>query len=170
MSAMNLRETTLLRPGEYPARVKAVTETTSRFDNKPQLQIDFELKDGRGMLHDLRVWCNAVYVSGAKASRLYVFTQALFGGTAPKTFDPVVDLVGRVALATVVIDRKGDGTEFNKLASLRAARPVAAPAPAPKPAPAPVAPPADDDDGQMSEEAWQRLMADAPADEEEDAA
>ena len=32
------------------------------------------------------------------------------------------------------------------------------------------APPADDDDGQMSEEAWQRLMADAPADEEEDAA
>ena len=164
MSAMSLREPTLLRPGEYPARVKAVTETVSKFDAKPQLQIDFELKDSRGTLQDLRVWCNAVYVGGAKPSRLFSFAQALFGGTAPKVFDPVVDLVGRVALATVIIDRKADGTEFNKLASLRAARPVAAPAPAPKPAPAA------DDDGQMSEEDWQRLMADAPVDEEEDAA
>ena len=54
MSAMNLRETTLLRPGEYPARVKAVTETTSRFDNNPQLQIDAQWRRKR---HAVRVLC-----------------------------------------------------------------------------------------------------------------
>ena len=160
MPVLTLRETKVLRSGEYPCKVVAVSEVTGQYGD--QYKLELELRQRDGSTSSLLTWASQKYTRGAKASKLYQIAAALFNGAPPQALDPMTDFVGKTAIAAVVVETKADGTQVNKIHSflpLPQRTNTPKPAPAPKPAP----PPADEDD-----DYWQRIYDEGPAGVEDD--
>jgi len=152
---LTLKETSLVPAGEWLGTVTSIKYVPpDKFGAQYELQLSLRRKSGA--VADLRCWCSEKYTSGSKSSKLFLWTTALLG-TAPRTFDPLTDLVGKTAIVTVTIEPKSNGDgEVNRVGSMRSIRP-AAPAPVAVPvAPAPVSP-------LMSEEEWGGILEDEPA-------
>lgn len=104
--------------GEYRARIYDIVETEGQFGI--QLQFLFSLLDVPPDVATVRGWASAKF---SPRSKLYAWTKAAFGGgliPLDQEFDSE-DLLGRPVLLTLVIRDREDGSQFNKIDSVRAA-------------------------------------------------
>lgn len=103
--------------GEYVARIAAPTEKAGTFG--PQLQIPFHLTQMEENASPVLGWCSQTF---SNKSKLYAWTKAAFGGgPIPETYDfDSDDLINKLVLITLVIRTRDDGTQFNRIDSLRA--------------------------------------------------
>lgn len=159
MPVLTLKETRLLASGDYYATITAVSEVTGQFGDQYKFEFTLKLRDGSTA--NLLAWASSKYTRGAKASKLYNYAQALFDGNPPRELDPMSDFLNRSAIASISIETRPDGSQVNRIASLRPLPRKAEPQrPAPKPAAPP--PPAEDDDAD-ADAYWQRIYSDGPA-------
>ncbi len=103
--------------GEYVAQIEKVTPKAGDFG--PQLQIAFKLVQMDADASPVLGWCSQTF---SNKSKLYGWVKAAFGGgDIPKeyTFDSD-DLINKKVLITLVIRDRKDGTQFNRIDSLRA--------------------------------------------------
>ena len=158
MPVLTLKEAQVIRGGEYHAKVTAISEVTGQYGDQYKIELTIRLRDGSTTT--LTTWASQKYTSaGAKSSKLYTYAMALFNGNPPRELDPMVDFLGKTAIASVVVETKADGGEVNRVHSLLPIpRQSAPPRPTPKPAAPP--PPAEDDDADAY---WQRIYSDGPA-------
>lgn len=103
--------------GEYVARIDKITEKEGTFG--PQLQIAFKLTQMDEKASPVLGWCSQTF---SNKSKLYAWVKAAFGGgPIPETYDfDSDDLIGKKVLLTLVIRDREDGTQFNRIDSLRA--------------------------------------------------
>ncbi len=103
----------VLPTGDYPAEIIQVDLTDGQFGQ--QLKFSFDLL---GKNQTLWGWASASFTT---KSKLYGWTRAAFGGKSiPANYGLDTDhLIGRRVLLTVVVARKEDGTEFNKIQDVR---------------------------------------------------
>ena len=99
--------------GDYPATIEAIELTDGQFGQ--QLKFSFSL-DGKNQT--LWGWASASFTP---KSKLYSWTRAAMGGRPiPLNYNLDTDhLIGKQVLLTVVISRKEDGAEFNKISDVR---------------------------------------------------
>ena len=103
--------------GEYVARIDKVVAKAG--DYGPQLQIAYKLVQMDEDASPVLGWCSQTF---SNKSKLYAVTKAAFGETEiPKeyTFDSD-DLINKKVLITLVVRTRKDGTQFNRIDSLRA--------------------------------------------------
>lgn len=119
--------------GDYPAEIEAVELTDGQFGQ--QLKFTFTL-DGKNQ--SLWGWASASFTT---KSKLYAWTRAAFGGKPiPPNYNLDTDhLIGKKVLLTVVVARKDDGSEFNKIQDVRPLLNGNGPQPAAQPTAQPVA-------------------------------
>ena len=113
--------------GDYPAEIDQID--LEQGQSCPQLTFPFRLpirEDGKPM-------CGWASASFTPKSKLYAWTRAAMGGQMiPPSYNLNTDhLIGKRVLLTVVISRKDDGAEYNKIQDVRPylngnAQPVAA--------------------------------------------
>lgn len=103
----------LIPVGEYPAEIIQVDLETGQYGQ--QLKFSFSL-DGKNQT--LWGWASASFTT---KSKLYAWTRAAFGGRpVPPNYNLDTDhLIGRKVLLTVIIARKDDGQEYNKISDVR---------------------------------------------------
>jgi hypothetical protein len=140
-----------LTPGAYEVTLTDISEPRTIFPQSgPNAGKEVQLRDWTFALEDgSEVSCSASTASGPK-SKTYAWLTALLGGTPPAvgTSYPKSQLIGREALATIVIDEGGWAkiTNLSARPKARAAAPVAATSPTAAPAqPVPAQPVADTD-------------------------
>ncbi len=101
--------------GDYPAEIDQIDLEQGQFGE--QLKFTFRLlnrEDGKTMWG----WASASFTP---KSKLYAWTRAAMGGqTIPPSYNLNTDhLIGKRVLLTVVISRKDDGAEYNKIQDVR---------------------------------------------------
>ena len=103
--------------GEYVARIGTPTPKEGTFG--PQLQIPFHLTQMDENASPVLGWCSLTFSS---KSKLYAYTKAAFGGkNIPESYDfDSDDLVNKKVMITLVIRDREDGTQFNRIDSIRA--------------------------------------------------
>ena len=107
----------LLPVGEYPAVIVEATPDEGQFG--PQIKFVFNVAGGQYDGCVLSAWTSQKFSS---KSKLYQWTRAAFGRDIPKTYNLDTDeLLGRHVNLVVTIQQKDDGTEFNKVETLRPA-------------------------------------------------
>lgn len=115
--------------GEYVVEVADAMLTDGKFGD----QVEFLLRVAEGPHENkmLKSWTSASF---SPKSRLYSYAQALFGNPIPPNYDlDTGDLVGRRAIAVVLVREKPDGAAYNKIDGLRALGAGTPPAPAREP-------------------------------------
>lgn len=103
--------------GEYVGRIDKIVEKPG--DYGPQLQFSFKLIQMDEKASPVLGWCSQTF---SNKSKLYGWVKAAFGGgEIPKTYNfDSDDLIGKKVLLTLVIRTRDDGTELNRIDSLRA--------------------------------------------------
>lgn len=103
--------------GEYVARIGNIT--TKPGDFGPQFQLPFHLTQMDPDSSPVLGWCSQTF---SNKSKLYAWTKAAFGGgEIPREYNlDTDDLVNKLVLITLVIRTRDDGTQFNRIDSLRA--------------------------------------------------
>jgi len=107
--------------GEYVARIDKIVPKAGEYG--PQLQIAFKLIQMDEDASPVLGWCSQTF---SNKSKLYAWTKAAFGGgEVPReyTFDSD-DLINKKVLITLVIRDRKDGTQFNRIDSMRAIPPT----------------------------------------------
>jgi hypothetical protein len=105
----------LLPVGEYPAKITNIEAEEGMFG--PQLKFTFAVDGGD---HDgklLSAWTSTHFSS---KSKLYSWARAAFNTAIPPEYNlNTDDLLNRKVNLTVVIKLKEDGTEFNRIETVR---------------------------------------------------
>ena len=115
----------VLPTGDYSALVDRIEDSDGMFG--PQAQWTFVIDEGSHKGAQVKAWTSAKF---SPKSRLYQWTQAAFGGAdIPSNYDfDSEHVVGRkVTISLVVKVKPEDGTEFNKVESVRKWRPAGSP-------------------------------------------
>lgn len=103
--------------GEYEAKIVSVVEKEGTFGM--QLQVAFKLTQMDEHASPVHGWASKTF---SNKSKLYAWTKAAFGGLdIPRdyTFDSD-DLIGKTVILVLVIREREDGTQFNRIDSVRA--------------------------------------------------
>lgn len=112
----------VLPTGDYSAVVDAIEDADGMYG--PQAAWSFVIDEGEHKGAQVRAWTSAKF---SPRSRLYQWTQAVFGGAdipPAYTFDSD-DLLGRrVTISLIVRVKPEDGSEFNRVESVRKWRPL----------------------------------------------
>lgn len=106
----------LLPVGDYHAVITDIQQTDGIYG--PQLCFSFTIEGGDHDGSQLKAWCSAKF---STKSKLYEWARAAFGGVEippTYTFD-ADDVMGRKVTLTVIINAKDDGTEFNKIQTVK---------------------------------------------------
>ena len=105
----------LLPVGEYPAQITTVEPDDGQFG--PQVKFTFTILDGDYKDQTLLGWASAKFNNKTK---LYDWTRAVFDRPIPYDYNfRSDDLVGQKVSLTVIVKRKDDGTEFNRIEAVR---------------------------------------------------
>jgi len=101
--------------GDYQCVVGAVAPDEGQFG--PQLQFRFDITAGDMTDRSLMGWCSQKF---SPKSKLYKWTRAILGKDIPRGWALDTDLLlDRPVVATVVVQTREDGSEYNKLTDLR---------------------------------------------------
>lgn len=124
----------LLPVGEYRVQVTNIAEETGNFG--PQLKLTLEIVKGEYEGKSLSAW---VGIKGGPTAKLTLWAAALGLDTTPGNVLDTDELIGKQAMATILVESKpgtdGKMKEFNKVSTLRAPRVKTTAKPAPKPEP-----------------------------------
>lgn len=122
MREVSWTEYELLPLGSYPARCTSAEFVEGKFGE--QIEFRFELNSGEHDGKTLTAWASATF---SARSNLYRWASAIFGdGVTGESWAPQ-QMVGKDLLLDIIIRRKDDGSEYNKVDEVRAlAEPVAA--------------------------------------------
>ena len=105
----------LLPVGEYSAQITEVEPDDGQFG--PQVKFTFTILDEDYRDLTLLGWTSAKFNNKTK---LYEWTREAFGNPIPKDYNfRSDDLVGRDVSLTVIVRRKDDGSEFNRIEAVR---------------------------------------------------
>jgi len=109
--------------GRYLGKVISVDERVGGLYG-PELEIVVEIIDGVYAGRQLKLW---VGIKASIKSNLIKYSAAFGLDTTPGKALNTDDLVGKVAVATVTIVRRDDGTEYNKITDFtKSTNPVSA--------------------------------------------
>lgn len=122
----------VLPVGEYIAKITSVVADESQYG--PQLKFQYALVGGDHEGVTLLGWTSQSF---NPKSKLFAVVKAVFGGREiPATYELDTDsLIGKQVALVVVSKVKDDGSEFNRIDSVKPVRVAAT-----KPKPAPIAP------------------------------
>ena len=102
--------------GSYPAACKSAEFVEGQYGE--QIEFKFELTGGEHDGRMLTAWASATF---SQRSKLYRWARSVFGdGVTGSSWAPE-QMVGMNLLLDVVIKRKDDGSEYNRVEELRAA-------------------------------------------------
>jgi len=101
--------------GEYRVRVESVTEQKSKFDDTVQLVWKLRVLNSEFEGRELTAWTNA---TGSTKGKLAKWARACGFDVEPGEAIDTNDLVGRKAVAVVVLKRDDEGNTFNRVEDL----------------------------------------------------
>lgn len=108
----------VLPTGEYPASINQIEEVEGQFGD--QLKFEFAIQGGEHDGTTLLGWASKKF---SNKSKLYKWTKAAFGADIPPNYDfDSDDLLDRKIVLTVVVNTKDDGSEFNRIETVRPGR------------------------------------------------
>lgn len=101
--------------GQYVVQVNTVKVVNGTYGD--QVTMDLLVVEGEHEGASLKCWTSAKF---SNKSKLYKYTRALFEGKdIPEDYDLDLDhLLDKTAVAAVLVKRKDDGTEFNRVEAL----------------------------------------------------
>lgn len=106
----------LLPVGDYAAVITDIQSEAGLYG--PQLRFTFTIEGDAHNGNQLKGWCSAKF---SPKSKLYEWSRAAFGGAEiPADYAFNSDhILGRKVTLSVIIDPKDDGTEFNKIQTVK---------------------------------------------------
>jgi hypothetical protein len=110
----------VLPVGEYRVKILDVSEAEGKFG--PQLQFKVQVSDGPHAGAELLSWCSRTF---SPKSKLYQWVESALAVPIPKEYTLDTDtLIGREALATVMVRELDGGGEANRVERVRAVREI----------------------------------------------
>ena len=121
MAKINVKSEALAPAGQYQVNAYCVTEKTGGLYG-PEVEIDLRVVKGPYAGRELKAWAT---IKNSPKSNLVKYCAAFGLDTSPDSALDTDDLIGRTAIAIVVIGSRNDGTEYNKIVGFAAASAVA---------------------------------------------
>lgn len=112
MAVVKIIENEALATGDYKICVVNTEMEDGQFG--PQVKFTFDVKDSGG--RQLLGWAS---MTGSTNGKLFKWAKAFGMDVEPGDALDTDDMIGKTAIASVVIKTKEDGTEFNKIDSIR---------------------------------------------------
>ncbi|MBP6965734.1 MAG: hypothetical protein KBC96_15175 [Armatimonadetes bacterium] len=115
MAVVKIVENSVLDTGDYKVCVTDIGTETGQFGEQVKFVLDVEGTGGKQLFY----WCS---LTGSTNGKLFKTANAFGMSLEPGSSLDLDDLVGKRAVASVIVKAKDDGSEFNKIESIRPIR------------------------------------------------